>query len=79
MNDQMRNVLRPKHIKLDPYGMRPATLQEKLERIQWELSKFKTDSTPKTKTEQALYDELLKRQAVLIDQIEKEGHEAETI
>ena len=69
MNDQMRNVLRTKHIKLDPYGMRPATLQEKLERIQWELSKFKTDSTPKTRTEEALYNELLKREKALTEAI----------
>ena len=73
MTDQMRNVLRPRHIKLDSYGMRPATIQEKLERIQRELSKFKTDSTPKTMAEQALYDELLRLQAALIELIEKEN------
>ena len=71
MNDQMRNVLRTKHIKLDPYGMRPATTKEKIERIQEEIARFGKDFTPKTRTEQALYDELLKRQAALIEQIEK--------
>ena len=75
MTDQMRNVLRPKHIKLDPYGMRPATTQEKLERIRHELSKFKTDSTLKTIAEQALYDELRKREKVLTEEIEREANE----
>ena len=67
MNDNMRNVLRPRHIKLED---RPATTQEKLERIRHELSKFKTDSTLKTIAEQALYDELRKREKVLTEEIE---------
>ena len=40
MNDQMRNVLRPRHIKLED---RPATTQEKLERIQEEIARFGKD------------------------------------
>ena len=73
MNDQMRNVLRPKHIKLDPYGMRPATLQEKLERIQEEIVRFGKDFVAKTMTEEILYNELLKREKVLTEEIEREA------
>ena len=69
MTDQMRNVLRPKHIKLDPYGMRPATTQEKLERIQEEIARFGKDFVAKTRTEEALYNELLKREKALTEAI----------
>ena len=75
MNDQMRNILRPKHIKLDPYGMRPATTHEKLERIQEEIARFGADFVPKTKTQEALYNELLKREKVLTEEIEREANE----
>lgn len=73
MNDQMRNVLRPRHIKLDSYGMRPATTQEKLERIQEEIARFGKDYVLKTRTEEALYNELLKREKALLEQIEREA------
>ena len=69
MTDQMRNDLRPKHIKLDPYGMRPATTQEKLERIQEEIARFGKDFVAKTRTEAALYDELMKREKVLTEEL----------
>ena len=66
MNDQMRNVLRPRHIKLEG---RPATTQEKLERIQEEISRFGKDFVAKTRTEEALYNELLKREKALTEAI----------
>ena len=70
MNDQMRNVLRSRHIKLED---RPATTQEKLERIQEEIARFGKDYVLKTRTEEALYDELLKRENALLEQIEREA------
>ena len=66
MNDNMRNVLRPRHIKLED---RPATLQEKLERIQEEIARFGKDFVAKTRTEEALYNELLKREKALTEAI----------
>jgi len=56
----------------DSYGMRPATLQERLENIQWGLAQLGGKNTPKTATEQALYDELLRRQKCLSDEIAKD-------
>ena len=66
MTDQIRNVLGPRHIKLED---RPATLQEKLERIQEEIARFGKDFVAKTRTEEALYNELLKREKALTEAI----------
>ena len=53
--------------------MRPATLQEKLERIQEEIVRFGKDFVAKTMTEEILYNELLKREKVLTEEIEREA------
>ena len=66
MNDNMRNVLRPRHIKLED---RPVTTQEKLERIQEEIARFGKDFVAKTMTEEILYNELLKREKALTEAI----------
>ena len=57
------------HSGFDSYGMRPATLEERLERIQGEIAKFGRDYVPKTRTMEALYGELLNRESILMEQI----------
>jgi len=60
----------------DSYGMKPFTLEERLERIQAEILKFGDDYIPKTQTMAALYAELLRRQDVLRQEIKAKNEPA---